>query len=166
MAQKIRIRLKAFDPAVIDQTAADIVRTAQKNFPHLRILGRAYGRSHAYDLLESGVEHVYRETLDTSLKLGIDALCMLGYRRHQALRAARKFRRHDEASVRELAGIRDEKAYIVRAREIIRNVEQMIRSEVEQGRQPELDAAWDVTGLREEELGDPPVTRTRSRERP
>jgi len=30
MAQKIRIRLKAFDPAVIDQTAADIVRTAQK----------------------------------------------------------------------------------------------------------------------------------------
>ena len=30
MANKIRIRLKAFDPAVIDQTAADIVRTAQK----------------------------------------------------------------------------------------------------------------------------------------
>lgn len=30
MAQKIRIRLKAFDPAVIDQTSADIVRTAQK----------------------------------------------------------------------------------------------------------------------------------------
>lgn len=30
MASKIRIRLKAFDHAVIDQTAADIVRTAQK----------------------------------------------------------------------------------------------------------------------------------------
>jgi small subunit ribosomal protein S10 len=30
MAEKIRIRLRAFDPAVIDQTAADIVRTAQK----------------------------------------------------------------------------------------------------------------------------------------
>lgn len=30
MADKIRIRLKAFDAAVIDQTAADIVRTAQK----------------------------------------------------------------------------------------------------------------------------------------
>ncbi len=30
MAQKIRIRLKAFDAAVIDQTAQDIVRTAQK----------------------------------------------------------------------------------------------------------------------------------------
>ena len=30
MSDKIRIRLKAFDHAVIDQTAADIVRTAQK----------------------------------------------------------------------------------------------------------------------------------------
>ena len=30
MAEKIRIRLRAFDPVVIDQTAADIVRTAQK----------------------------------------------------------------------------------------------------------------------------------------
>ena len=30
MAEKIRIRLRAFDAAVIDQTAADIVRTAQK----------------------------------------------------------------------------------------------------------------------------------------
>jgi small subunit ribosomal protein S10 len=30
MAGKIRIRLKAFDHAVIDQTASDIVRTAQK----------------------------------------------------------------------------------------------------------------------------------------
>jgi small subunit ribosomal protein S10 len=29
-AGKIRIRLKAFDHAVIDQTASDIVRTAQK----------------------------------------------------------------------------------------------------------------------------------------
>ncbi|UCF21434.1 MAG: 30S ribosomal protein S10 [Gemmatimonadota bacterium] len=30
MSEKIRIMLKAFDHAVIDQTAADIVRTAQK----------------------------------------------------------------------------------------------------------------------------------------
>ena len=30
MAQKIRIRLKAFDHAVLDQAAADIVRTDEK----------------------------------------------------------------------------------------------------------------------------------------
>jgi small subunit ribosomal protein S10 len=30
MANKIRIRLKAFDAAIIDQTASDIIRTAEK----------------------------------------------------------------------------------------------------------------------------------------
>jgi len=30
MAQRIRIRLKAFDHGILDQAAADIVRTAQK----------------------------------------------------------------------------------------------------------------------------------------
>ena len=30
MAQRIRIRLKAFDHVVLDQAAADIVRTAEK----------------------------------------------------------------------------------------------------------------------------------------
>jgi CPA2 family monovalent cation:H+ antiporter-2/glutathione-regulated potassium-efflux system ancillary protein KefC/glutathione-regulated potassium-efflux system protein KefB len=129
----------------------EIVRSAQQHFPHLRILSRAHGRAHAYDLLEAGVEHVYREMFDTSLRVGVDALCMLGFRRHQALRATRKFRGHDESSVRELAGMRkDRKAYILRARELIQSVEQMIRSEVEQGRRPELDAAWDATGLIEE----------------
>ena len=109
------------------------------------------GRPDAYDLLEAGVEHVYRDTLDTSLKMGVDALCFLGFRRYQALRVARKFRRHDEAAVRELAGMwSDRKAYMVRAREIIRSVEQLIREEVEQGRHPELDAAWDATSLIEE----------------
>jgi voltage-gated potassium channel Kch len=133
------------------EKALKIVYAAQRHFPHLRILSRAYGRPHAYDLLEAGVENVYRETLDTSLKVGVDALCMLGYRRYQALRAARKFRRHDEDSVRELAGMwRDRKAYILRARELIRSVEEVIRSEVEQGRHPEIDAAWDTRGLIDE----------------
>jgi small subunit ribosomal protein S10 len=36
MADKIRIRLKAFDPAVIDQTAGEIVRTAQKTGASVR----------------------------------------------------------------------------------------------------------------------------------
>jgi CPA2 family monovalent cation:H+ antiporter-2/glutathione-regulated potassium-efflux system protein KefB len=147
-ADKAKVLVVAVDGR---EKGLEIVRTVQEHFPNLRILSRAYGRPHAYDLLELGVDHFYRETLDTSLKVGVDALCMLGFRRHQALRAARKLRRHDEAAVRELAGIRqDRRAYVVRAREIIRGVEQMIRSEVEQGRNHELDAAWDTSGLIDE----------------
>jgi hypothetical protein len=102
-------------------------------------------------LLEAGVENIYRDTLDTSLRVGVDALCMLGYRRHQALRAARKFRRHDEEAVRELAGMwKDRRAYVARSREIIQTVEQTIRGEVEEGRHPGIDAAWDTSSLIDE----------------
>ena len=127
-----------------------IVETAQKHFPNLTILARAAGRPEAYELRDLGVEHVYRETLDTSLRTGIDALRLLGRRGHQAHRAARTFRRHDEESVRELGAMRhDRKAYFSAARERIHSLEELLLSEVE-GPTEERDAGWDTDSLREE----------------
>jgi hypothetical protein len=37
-----------------------IVETAQRHFPHLEIFARAFDRTHAYDLINAGVPHVYR----------------------------------------------------------------------------------------------------------
>jgi monovalent cation:proton antiporter-2 (CPA2) family protein len=127
-----------------------IVETAQKHFPDLTILARAAGRPEAYELLDLGVEHVYRETLDTSLRTGIDALRLLGRRGHQAHRAARTFRKHDEASVRELGAMRDDrKAYFSAARERIQSLEELLLSEVEGGTE-DRDAGWDTESLQEE----------------
>ena len=127
-----------------------IVETAQKHFPNLTILARAAGRPEAYELLDMGVEHVYRETLDTSLRTGVDALRLLGRRGHQAHRAARTFRKHDEASVRELGKMRDDrKAYFSAARERIQALEELLLSEVE-GPAEDRDAGWDTESLREE----------------
>lgn len=53
MAQKIRIRLKAFDPAVIDQTAGDIVRTAQKTGASVSGPIPLPTRRHLYTVLRS-----------------------------------------------------------------------------------------------------------------
>ena len=126
----------------------ELVETAGKHFPHLKILARASGRGDAYDLLDAGVEHVYRETLDTSLRMGVDALRLLGFRGYQAHRAARTFRRYDEASVRELAAMRhDRKTYINVARERIRSLEAILRSDLED-RPETVDAGWDVDSLR------------------
>lgn len=127
-----------------------IVETAQKHFPQLTILARAAGRPEAYELLDHGVEHVYRETLDTSLRTGIDALRLLGRRGHQAHRAARTFRRHDERSVRELGAMRhDRKEYLSAARERIQSLEELLLSEFE-GPAGERDAGWDTETLRED----------------
>ncbi len=126
----------------------ELVHTAAKHFPHLKILARASGRGDAYDLLDAGVEQVYRETLDTSLRMGVDALRHLGFRGYQALRAARTFRRHDEATVRELAAMRhDRKRYINVARERIEGLEEILRSDLED-RPDTVDAGWDVESLR------------------
>jgi voltage-gated potassium channel Kch len=146
-ADKAKLLVLAVDRP---EKSLEIVRTVKKHFPHLEILARARGRPHAYELLDAEVEHVYREHLDTSLRVGVDALRRLGFRSHQAIRAARKFRRHDEANVRELAPIYgDRKSYIVRAREMVRDLEETMRADLE-GAGHELDAAWDTASAREE----------------
>ena len=70
------------------EKSLEMVEIAKKHFPHLTILARAQSRGEAYQLLEAGVEHVFRDKLDSSLKLGVAALRMLGFRAHQAHRAA------------------------------------------------------------------------------
>jgi voltage-gated potassium channel Kch len=146
-AEQARLLVLAVDDP---ERALGIVESVKKHFPHLRILARARGRAHAYELADAGVEGAYRETLDSSLRLGIDAMRLLGFRSHQAYRAARKFRRMDEQSLRELGRMRhDRGAYISRAREMIRDLESSLRAdlaEVDHRR----DSAWDTATLRAE----------------
>jgi voltage-gated potassium channel Kch len=68
----------------------ELVQTARKHFPKLTILARAFDWNDSFDLLDAGVPHVYRDTLDTALRTGTDALQLLGFRAHQAHRAAQK----------------------------------------------------------------------------
>jgi voltage-gated potassium channel Kch len=135
------------------EKALTIVITSKKHFPELTILARAHGRAHAYELMDAGVDHVYRETLDSSLRMGIDAMRLVGFRSHQAYRAARKFRRHDEESLRELGSMRhDRRAYINRAREMIRDLESILRADLA-GIDHERDSAWDTGSLRRDSGG-------------
>lgn len=132
----------------------EMVHTARKHFPHLTIFARVANRADAYELLDAGVAHVYRETLDTSLRMGVDVLRMLGFRAYQAERAAQTFRRHDEASVRELAAMRqDHDTYINAARQWIVDMERILQADLED-RGLERDMGWDVESLREDVLQD------------
>jgi voltage-gated potassium channel Kch len=144
-------RAKILVLAIDDQERSlSIVESVKKHFPELTILARARGRPHAYELMDAGVDHVYRETLDSSLRVGMDAMRLLGFRSHQAYRAARKFRRLDEESVRELGGMRhDRSAYFNRAREIIRDLESVMRADLT-AVDHELDSAWDTDSMRED----------------
>lgn len=128
----------------------ELVETVKKHFPHLHLLVRAYDRSDAYELMDAGVLHIYRETLDTSLRMGVDALKLLGRRSFQAHRAMNLFRKHDNKALKQLAAVRDDrKQYINQAREIIEELEKFIEADL-LDKSLEHDAAWDVDSLREE----------------
>jgi monovalent cation:H+ antiporter-2, CPA2 family len=127
-------RARLFVITIADQTKSlALVDLIQKHFPHLVIMARAVDRSHAYKLLQAGVEHVYRETFGSSLDMGTDALRQLGISEAQAQRQARLFRQYDEEALRELAVLQpDNGAYITRAREHISHLDQILRADLEQ----------------------------------
>jgi monovalent cation:proton antiporter-2 (CPA2) family protein len=129
--------------------ALDIVHNARAHFPQLQILARARGRTEAYELLEAGVEYVYRETFDTALRVGEEALRMLGVPGHRAHRAARTFRHHDEATVREMVKIRDDRQLLVRtARERLQELENILRIDMDDIEAFRGDPGWDDSEMR------------------
>ena len=146
-AEKAKLIIIAFDNA---EKNIALVETVKKHFPHLKILVRAIDRPDAYELLHNGVKGVYRETIDVSLRMGIDAMRILGVRAHRAHRAAKTFLKHDENALLELSAMRaDKKEYLSAARQYIAELEELIQSD---DADPELerDAGWDVDSLREE----------------
>ena len=128
----------------------DLVKTVQTHFPHLAIYARAMGRKEAYELLDAGVLHVYRQTLDTSLRVGVDVLRAVGFRSYQAHRAAMTFREHDEETVRALRDLRhDQKTYYRQARQRIRDIDELLLSELRDWEE-HPDAGWDTASMVEE----------------
>ncbi len=128
----------------------ELVETVKKHFPHLHVLVRAYDRFDAYELMDAGVLHIYRETFDSSLRMGVEALRLLGRRSFQAHRAMNLFRRHDDKALKHLAAVRDDrKQYINQAREKIEELEKFIEADI-LDKSLDHDAGWDVESLREE----------------
>jgi monovalent cation:proton antiporter-2 (CPA2) family protein len=126
----------------------EMVETVKKHFPHLHILVRSSHRYDAYDLMNAGMLNVYRESLDTSIRLGVDAMKLLGYRSYTVKRLARTFLKHDEMNLKKLASIRNQDEYISAARQYIEEIELIVQADAEG---PALfDAGWDAETLREE----------------
>ena len=78
---------------------------------------------------------------------------LLGVRAYRAHRAAQRFLKHDEESVRELTGRRgDRSLYVSAARQRIEDLERMFEAD---RAEPALDrdAGWDAESLRDEAQG-------------
>ncbi|REJ79433.1 MAG: potassium transporter [Acidobacteria bacterium] len=124
-----------------------IVESLQKFFPHIQIMMRANNRYDAYEFVDMGVKNIYRESLDTSIRLGVDVLRKLGGTAYTSTRAGQQFLKRDEEAMWELAGHRhDEKAYISEARARIELQEELLEKDMED-KAREQDHAWDSEPL-------------------
>lgn len=107
--------------------AMEIIATAKKNFPHLKILTRAVDRRHAYQIIKSDVDGFRRETFDSALKLGNDALRIMGLSEERAGRVTQLFAEHDEDSLHKLAQVwGDEQNYGLAVRQRTEDLKQVL----------------------------------------
>jgi len=142
--------------AAIDDPDANLslVHSVKKHFPHLRIMVRARNRMDAYVLIENGLSDIYRESLHTSIALGVDVLAGLGYRRYTAVRQGQKFLRYDEKAMAGMAAMRnDMKQYIIKARENFRMQEELLSRDLHQDLAGN-DHSWDSETIRESLAGE------------
>jgi glutathione-regulated potassium-efflux system ancillary protein KefC/glutathione-regulated potassium-efflux system protein KefB len=116
----------------IDDVEASVraVQTVRRHFPKLRILARARNRQHAFQLMDAGVEHVWRETFGSSLEMAEQALVELGTDAATAATQVRVFREHDESTLQAQAAVKDDEAKLIAsARESARQLESLFEAD-------------------------------------
>lgn len=125
-----------------------IVKLVQKEYPNVRLMVRAKSRIDAYELLNMGIENVYRETLDTSVKLATDVLSHMGFRKYSLFRQGQNFIKYDEDSLKRLSEKpANSEEYIFRAKEEMEQQERLLEEDLKRGLVEE-DHHWDSEQIR------------------
>jgi len=145
-ASEATLLIAAIDPP---ETNQELIEVARKHFPHLNIMARARNRFDAYEMIDMGVKHIYRETLYTAVHLGIDALVQLGFRKYTATRQGQKFIQFDETALGKLAQSRHNmKDYVLSVKEQIQWQEQILQNDLNLATE-QTDTSWDSEHLRQ-----------------
>ena len=119
-ADKAHLLVNAIDDMEASLKLTDVVR---ENFPNLKIIARARNLTHLYELRTRGVEQVERETFESALLIGQQALERMGIAPALAERARVKFRAHNLSTLDTIfPHYRDEKTRI--------SIEQAARDEL------------------------------------
>ncbi|GAA5143203.1 monovalent cation:proton antiporter-2 (CPA2) family protein [Thalassotalea piscium] len=116
------------DPDKILQVA----ELAKKHYPHIKVVARAIDRRHAYELLHLGITTFKRETFDSALNLGVEALTLLGNNRNDAERAGKLFADHDEESLKILAHLwGDDHSYGIAVKQRLEDLKQVLEGDAQ-----------------------------------
>ncbi|EKR35982.1 transporter, CPA2 family [Leptospira interrogans serovar Hebdomadis str. R499] len=101
-----------------------IAELTKKNFPNLTIIARARNREHVFKLMELGIQIIRRDTFASALELAGETLSQLGFIDSEVEKKVKKFRAHDELTLKGQFQIRgDEKEFIQFSKNSMRQLE-------------------------------------------
>ncbi|MCK3658294.1 potassium transporter [Pasteurellaceae bacterium Pebbles2] len=89
--------------------ATQIVKHTRHINPHIKILARAYDRHHVFELAQAGSDVQIRETFDSALRTGKQALKALGIAPEKVHEIGNEFFGRDRHSVKLMADVYDPK---------------------------------------------------------
>lgn len=146
-AEEAKILVSAIDST---EHSKRIIKICQEHFPNLEVLLRARNRFDAYELMEMGIRNIYREHLDTSIRMGVDVLTKLGFRAYTVNRLAHQFREYDEEALRVLVNYKNNKnEYISKVKKEIEIQEAMLGGELSK-KFSLNDHAWDSDQMKDQ----------------
>ena len=131
-----------------------LVEAVRQRHPGIVILARAHSLHHAYELTQTGANQVFRETLDSAVTMGEEALKAVGFRSYQAHRAGRIFRKHERTAMGSLFKMWEEgESFWDHAREHVSELERMMQQDQIDFAEA-MDHAWEAASPETEEGSD------------
>jgi len=120
---------KIFVLAVSDlEESMKIAESVQRHFPNLKIIARARNRRHAHKLMDLGIEHIFRETLLSSLAMSETVLTNLGQSPEDAKHAVDSFCERDSRLLLEQQAIHDSEEKLIQStKDSARELETLLR---------------------------------------
>ncbi|WP_019028642.1 monovalent cation:proton antiporter-2 (CPA2) family protein [Colwellia piezophila] len=129
-AEEAKLLVIAIDDA---DKILEIAAMAKKHYPNLAIVARAIDRGHAYELMKLGVTSFKRETFDSALNLGVEALTLLGNSQETSERAGKIFAEHDEESMQLLADLwGDDHTYGIAVKQRMEVLKQVLTNDLKE----------------------------------
>ena len=126
-ADKARVLIVTVSDA---DKSLEIIDNAKQHFPHLKILAKAIDRRHAYQLMKRNIAGIRRETFDSALHLGIEALITLGIPEENARRAGKLFSDHDHEALHLLSDLwGDDRSYGLAIQAGLDDLKQVLQSD-------------------------------------
>jgi len=143
-ASHAKILVSALD---IPEKNIELSELVAKHYPHLKLFFRAKNRTDAYELIDNGVDKIYRESIHASVYMGVDILSELGFRKYTSLRKANNFIMHDNEALYKLSKHRhNSDNYVQNVKEEIAQQERLL-AEDKRFMEHKPDNAWDKSKI-------------------